>query len=133
MRVAFRCPRVGARPALLAVFAVAACHRTNPFEVEGSPSRTFSITVGEELTIDIGGAGPGFAVPPTLIGSTVEFLNETSPPSKIVSPGGELEQYHFKGLSAGRTIIMFVNPVLPTIADTVTVQAPFQFPGSERL
>lgn len=117
MRVTF--PRPPLRLALLAVFAAEACH-PSPFEVRGAPSRSFSIKVGEELTISIGGVGPNYADPPAITGSSLEYLNMTNPPGTVPNPGGAVQLYHFKGVANGQAIVLFQGP--NDVVDTVLVR-----------
>ena len=107
--------------ALLAVVLTNACHAT-PFEVPGAPSRSFSIAVGETMTIDIGGIGPPYANPPTITGLAIEFVDMTHPSTTVSNPGGVLQLYHFKGIASGQAIITFQNQISPSIVDTVNVR-----------
>ena len=107
---------------LVAALAIEACHGPSPVEVLGSPSNSFAIVMGEELTIEMGGVGPFFYVsPPTLSGSTLEFIGENAVPSTLNSPAGEPELFHFKGVARGQTVILFQGYAEPDIADTVIV------------
>ena len=108
--------------ALATTIVVAACHGATPFEVAGAPSRSFSVAVGENITISIGGVGPSYASPPTITGSAIQFLDMTNPPTTVVTPGGAVQLYHFKGVTSGQAIITFENQVFPIIVDTVTVR-----------
>lgn len=105
---------------------LAACSLTGPTEVRGSPSRSFTIAVSEDVIIQIGGVGPSYLSPPTITGSAIAFLEETSP-SGPVNPGGSVQLYHFKGVARGQAIVLFHNPagstsVLPDVVDTVVVR-----------
>ncbi len=108
--------------ALALAIVITACQSPSPFEVEGSPSRSFPVSVGENFSIDVGGAGPNFAVPPTLVGSTIEFLSEAPQPSNVVGPGGVVQQYQFKGIATGQTVVTFVDGEQRTIVDTIVVK-----------
>lgn len=113
----------------LSGLGLAACARSGPFEASGSPSRSFSIAVGEEMIIRIGGVGPSYASPPTITGSAIAFLEETNPPG-VATPGGALQLFHFKGVASGQAIVLFHNPanpagsgnVLADVIDTVVVR-----------
>jgi hypothetical protein len=117
---------VGTKPFLAIVVCVsglAADCSNNPFAVYGAPSRSLSIAVGQEMTIQMGTAGPGeYVSPPTLSGSAIEFLEVT--PSSVVEPGGVRQDFHFRGVTTGQTIIVFHNTesVHPDVADTVVVR-----------
>jgi hypothetical protein len=106
----------------LSGLGLAACARTGPFEASGSPSRSLSVAVGEEMIIQIGGVGPGYSSPPTITGSAIVFLEETYPPG-AATPGGVLQLFHFKG----QAIVLFHNPagsanIFPDVIDTVVVR-----------
>ena len=120
--------------ALVAASLVQACHSSSPLgiygtplEVYGAPAGTFSIAVGQELVIQMGTVGPGeYGSPPTLNGSTIAFLGETSPPGVPV-PSGVRQIFHFMGVAGGRTIITFQNTDPdktrhPDVSDTVVVR-----------
>ena len=108
---------------LVVVIALDACHGRSPFEVSGAPSRSISITVGEEMTISIGGVGPSYDNPPAITGSALVFLNMTNPPTTVITPAGAVQLYHFKGVASGQAIILFQNPAgLPEVIDTVIVR-----------
>jgi len=111
----------------------AACNRggpfeanDGPFEANGAPSRSFSIAVGEEIIIQIGGIGPSYSIPPAITGSAIAFLDVTNPPG-VATPGGALQLFHFKGVASGQAIVLFHNPagsatILPDVIDTVVVR-----------
>jgi hypothetical protein len=104
----------------------AACNRGGPFEANGAPSRSFSIAVGEEIIIQIGGIGPSYSSPPAITGSAIAFLEVTNPPG-VATPGGALQLFHFKGVASGQAIVLFHNPagsatILPDVIDTVVVR-----------
>src|ERR1017187_9836126 len=120
MRVAFHCRPLRLALALLAACAIEACHGPSPFEVSGAPSRSFSINVGEQITISIGGVGPSYADPPAITGSALAYLNMTNPPTTVVNPGGAVQLYHFKGVANGQAIILFQGPNV--VVDTVLVR-----------
>ena len=108
---------------LVAAFLVEACHGRGPLEVYGTPPGTFSIAVGQEIAIQMGTVGPGeYVSPPTLSGSTIEFLEVTL---GAPVPAGPRQIFHFKGIASGQTIILFHNtsPDLhPDVSDTVVVR-----------
>lgn len=120
MHVSFRRPSPRVALPLVAAFALDSCLGATPFEVAGAPSRSFSVPVGEEVTISIGGVGPSYASPPTITGSAIEFLNMTNPPTTVVNPGGAVQLYHFKGIASGQAIILFQGP--DDVIDTVVVR-----------
>ena len=110
--------------ALLAAFATEACHRPGPLEASASSS---SIAVGQEIDFNMQTIGAGsYAVPPTLAGSAIEFLEVTS---GGINPGGSDQVFHFKGVASGITVITFEqignhafsSPNINVI-DTVTVR-----------
>ncbi len=120
--------------AVAAALLVQACRGSSPLgiygtplEVYGAPAGTFSIAVGQELAIQMGTVGPGeYVSPPTLNGSTIAFLGETSPPGVPV-PAGARQIFHFMGISGGQTIIRFQNTDPdkthhPDVSDTVVVR-----------
>ena len=93
----------------LVTAALVSCNDGGPFEVAGWPSHTISIALGASLDIDIGTAGPGsYYSPPAIVGPAVEFLSAGhfgttgGPP-----PGGDPQQFHFRGIGRGRSIITF--------------------------
>lgn len=109
----------------LAVAVAAACHGSNPFEVMGPSTGTVSIRVGEEIDFHLQNFGPGvFVVPPTLSGSALEFLEETTPCCPV--PAGITQLFHFKGVASGTAIITFRDtggdtPSPVVVVDTVIV------------
>lgn len=113
-------------PATAAVLAVA-CSSPTPFEVNGIPARSFSLSVGGQLDIQLQVIGPGeYDSPPTLIGATLQFLG-ASVADGIAVPAGVKQAFHFKGIAAGQTIIVFHSPetsgiVRADIIDTVNVR-----------
>jgi hypothetical protein len=132
MRAAVQCLPVRLTLALLAAGAATGCHvfepSPNPVEVNGVVSTTFSVMVGGEVDVYFQTIGPGsYAVPPTLSGSTIEFL-EVTPGEN--DPGGVTQLFHFKGVATGMTVITFQHtcectPALTSssysVTDTVTV------------
>ena len=111
--------------ALAAALFVEACHGRSPLEVYGTPPGTFSIAVGQEIAIQMGTVGPGeYVSPPTLNGSTIEFLEVTL---GAPVPAGPRQIFHFKGSAGGQTIILFQNTNpdkthYPDVSDTVVVR-----------
>lgn len=106
---------------------VAGCNSATPFEVSGVPARSFSLSIGGEIGIQMATVGPGeYVSPPTLTGSALQFL-EVTPASGTVVPSGVQQVFHFKGVAVGQTIIVFhhTNPsgtVHPDVIDTVNVR-----------
>jgi hypothetical protein len=104
----------------------AACSSQTPFEVSGVPPSSFALAVGREIAIQMGTVGPGeYVSPPTLIGSSLQFLGVTTP--SFVPPSGVQQVFHFKGVTAGQTVIVFhnTNPsgiFHPDVIDTVNVR-----------
>jgi hypothetical protein len=102
------------------------CSKETPLEVSGMPAKSFAISVGKEIAIQVGTVGPGeFINPPTLTGSSLQFLEVTAP--AVVLPGGVRQIFHFKGVAAGQTVIVFHNtnpspPFHPDVVDTVNVR-----------
>jgi hypothetical protein len=107
-----------------AAFAVDACHGPSPFEVNGVVGTSSSIAVGQEIDIYMQNIGPGvYTVPPTLTGSALVFVEETTP--CCPDPGGIQQLFHFKGVVSGRTVITFQSTggfYPSTVIDTVTVR-----------
>jgi hypothetical protein len=109
---------------VFAVFVIGACRGPGPVEANSSSS---SISVGEEIDFNMQVVGPGsYAVPPTLTGSAIEFLEVTSGGE---NPGGADQVFHFKAVASGITVITFVEignntPGFPhnNVIDTVTVR-----------
>lgn len=107
------------------VLAVA-CSSRGPLEVWGLPAQSFSLSVGREIDIKMGTAGPGeYVSPPTLTGSSLQFLEVTTP--ALAVPSGAQQVFHFKGVTVGQTIIVFHNtnpPGIfhPDVIDTVNVR-----------
>ena len=124
MHIAFPKHSLRSALAVAAASALSACHGSAPFEVVGAPSRAFSIAVGEEMTISIGGFGPSYLSPPTISGSAVAFIDMTNPPTAVVTPGGAVQLYRFKGVASGRSVILFHRPdsILLDVIDTVNVR-----------
>jgi hypothetical protein len=111
---------------LLVVSVANACHERSPFEVYGPAAATFFIGIGQQIDIHMQTVGPGeFGSPPTLGGSTIAFLGVGPGP---IDPGGITQVFHFKGVTAGTTIITFQSidntPGFPqvNVVDTVTVR-----------
>jgi hypothetical protein len=104
---------------------VVACS-SSPLEVSGAPSGSFSVAVGQEITIQMGTVGSGeYVSPPTVRGSAIEFLGVTSP--NVIVPSGVQQIFHFKGVASGQAIVLFhnTNPpgiVHPDASDTVVVR-----------
>ncbi len=119
---------IGILPLLsvLAAFTTDACHGTgtSPFEVNGVVATSASIAVGQEIDIYMQNIGPGvYTVPPTLAGSAIEYLEETTPEPS--DPGGIQQLFHFKGVATGTTIITFQSTggfAPSTVVDTVNVR-----------
>ena len=122
-------PRSRLALAVLAASVFAACHGPSlggefppPVQVFGSPSQSFTIGVGQELIIEMGGVGPfSYVSPPTLSGSTIEFIRENALSSTINTPAGEPQLFHFRGAAPGQTIILFHGANEPDVVDTVFV------------
>ncbi len=106
-------------------FVLAVACSPGPLEVSGLPARSFSLSVGWEIDIKMGTVGPGeYVSPPTLNGSSLQFVEVTTP-SPV--PSGAQQLFHFKGVAAGQTIIVFhhTNPpgfFHPDVIDTVNVR-----------
>lgn len=113
-------------PVTAAVLALD-CSSSTPFEVNGYPARSFSLSVGGQIDIQLQTIGPGeYGSPPPLNGATLQFLGVTAPDG-IVTPAGVQQVFHFKGIAAGRTIILFHNADSsglphPDVIDTVIVR-----------
>ena len=109
--------------ALLGLAGLAAGCSNNPFAVYGAPSRSLSVIVGQEMTIQMGTVGPGeYMSPPTLSGSAIEFLEVTTPSG--AEPAGVRQDFHFRGVANGQTIVVFHNTESrnPDVVDTVVVR-----------
>jgi hypothetical protein len=127
MRVPFPCRPLRFSLTLFAAVTVAACNgdSSNPLEVNGAATaRSSSIAVGQEIDIYMQNIGPGvYTVPPTLSGSAIEYLTETTP--EPPDPGGVRQLFHFKGVASGTTIITFQSTggfAPSTVVDTVNVR-----------
>lgn len=126
MRLSFTFARFQLALAVLAIFAIEACHGPSPVEVYGAANARFSIVTGQEIDIRLQTIGPGsYSVPPTLTGSAIEYLEVT--PGGI-DPGGDNQVFHFRGIASGTTVVTFTNvcgcsPSRPpyNVIDTVTV------------
>ena len=83
-------------------------------------NRRLAIGVGQELRIDLGNVGPGvYGSPPEISSSALRFLDvDVIPP---FTPAGPLQQFRFKGVSAGLAIIRFERP-LPLNRGTMVVE-----------
>lgn len=92
-----------------------------PLEANGSPSRSFSVEVGQELELTLGTTGPGeYASPPDISSPAVRFLEMrvVGPPT----PGGARQRFRFKGMAPGVAVIVFHNAEQDrTVEDTVNV------------
>ena len=128
MRVPFRFSRLSLAVALSAAGA-GACNvfEPRPVEVNGETATSFSVAVGREIDLSMQTIGPGsYAVPPTLAGSAVAYLEVTM---RLQDPGGLTQVFHFRGVEPGTTVITFEQidnntPGFPhvNIVDTVTVR-----------
>jgi hypothetical protein len=93
-----------------------------PLEVRGTPARSFSISVGHELQLAMGGLTVAYVSPPALAGTSIAFVSVVCPGN---SPGGCTQLFTFKGVQAGQTIITFHSaytpPLTADVIDTVSV------------
>ena len=100
---------------------LAACG-DEPFAVNGLPSRSLFVDVGQELDITLGTAGPGqYDSLPTISSSAIRFLDMTFVGPFV--PAGPRQRFRFKAEAAGRAIISFQHSERsPSVTDTVEVR-----------
>ncbi len=112
------------RPRLLAgaLVILGGCHSERIVSVEGNPSRTLSLTVGQDLALTLHTLGPGqYASPPTISGTSVRFLADSVVPP--FTPGGPTQRFWFRGESPGQAVVSFHHTVRQTVVeDTVEVK-----------
>jgi hypothetical protein len=111
---------------IMAILSLASCSGDSPVEVSGQPAQTVAISIGEELGITLGTAGPGeYVTPPALQGESVTFMDMSYPDTR--QPGGISQLFRFRGVQSGQTIIQFHNTspagsIHPDVVDTVQVR-----------
>jgi hypothetical protein len=113
------------RLAWLTVVLVGACSSgTNPLiYVNGAPSSTLSLDIGQELLIRMGTVGPGeYVSPPVITGTALTFLDVSLPDVQV--PAGVTQVFRFKGVSRGQAVVVFHNTssVHADVSDTVVVR-----------
>ena len=108
-----RCLAIGAG------FLCAAC--SSPLEVNGAPSRTLSLAVGQEVDVRLQTIGPGqYASPPAISSSAMRFLavSFVGPPV----PAGPTQLFRFAAAAPGQAIVAFHHTGLdPEVDDTMNV------------
>ena len=99
---------------------LAACG-LEPLAVNGSPSRTLSLVVGQELDLTLQTIGPGeYESPPTLSSPSIRFLDVAFVTPTV--PAGPTQRFRFKAEAPGQTIILFLHSGSnPAVSDTVEV------------
>jgi len=121
MRIFARRKSQRRRRSVFIAVLLAACGE-EPFAVNGSPGRSLTVAVGQELDIILRTVGPGqYGSPPTISSSTIRFLDMT-----FVSPvpAGPTQLSRFKAEAAGQAIISFQHSESGTLViDTVEVRA----------
>ncbi len=106
-------------------FSSASCRSPtspSPFEVDGLPSRTLAVVVGQEIRVEVANIGPGaYVSPPTISSSAVRFLDVSL---CCTNPGGVDQVFRFVAAAPGLVTVAFQNtwPSLdPEIDDTMIV------------
>ena len=112
--------RASAHPSpVLGILLLVAC--SEPLSLDGIPSRTFSVRVGQELDLTLQTVGPGtYQSPPTISSSSLRFLDMTfvGPPV----PAGPTQRYRFKAEAPGHAVILFQHSGNNlAVSDTVEV------------
>jgi hypothetical protein len=93
-----------------------------PLEADGSPSRSLSIKVGQEIELDLHTSGPGeYASPPAVSSSSILFLDMRVVPPFL--PSGPTQRFRFKAVTPGVAVIIFQHTEgRPTVEDTIIVR-----------
>jgi len=107
-------------PGALAILAGCASDRV--VSVEGGPSRTLSLAVGQDLALTLHTLGPGqYASPPSISGASLRFLADSVVPP--FTPGGPTQRFWFRGEAPGRAVVTFHHTWQQTVVeDTVEVR-----------
>ena len=104
----------------VALIGVGGCG-TNPLAVNSDSSQTLSLEVGQELDLTVGTVGPGAYQSPTITGSSVAFLGDST--IGPYTPAGPRQLFRFKGVSVGQAIVVLIHSGnQPAISDTVLVR-----------
>ena len=104
----------------VALIGLGACS-VNPLAITSDSSQTLSLQAGQELDLTVWTIGPGAYESPAISGSAVAFLGASGVGPN--TPGGPRQLFRFRGVSAGRAIVVLLHSGSePTITDTVVVQ-----------
>lgn len=105
---------------------VAACGADEVVAASGAEGQPIEVSVGQELRITLGTVGPGrYASPPTLSSSALRFLDVADVGPNV--PSGVTQQFRFKAVGKGRTIVVFqhtggIERPERAVVDTVDVR-----------
>ena len=112
--------RRGLAGGLLGVVIVSGCHARGPFEAQGAPGRTWTLSSGQDLRITVSTVGPGeFVSPPSISGTAVVFVDVSYTGPAV--PSGVSQLFRFSAVRNGTSVITFHHSSSPpnTIADVV--------------
>ena len=100
---------------------ILACNSDDIVSANGTPERTFSLKMGQELELTLQSIGPGdYTSPPLISTASIKFLEVTliGPPV----PAGVTQRFRFSAVSPGEAVITFQHSGNnPTIQDTVDI------------
>ena len=105
----------------VAIFLLGACG-LEPLSVSGSPSRTLSVAVGQELNVALQTIGPGeYEVPPAISSPSLRFIDVALVTPHV--PAGPTQRFRFRAESRGQAIILFRHSGNNSaVSDTVEVR-----------
>jgi hypothetical protein len=107
------------------ILLFAACAAEIVSVASDSGSRTIPVSVGQELRVTLGNVGPAeYESPPQISSPALTFLDvQVIPP---FTPGGPTQQFRFRAVARGQSIIHFRrllgDAVVYTVEDTVEVR-----------
>jgi len=107
---------------LVAIPLLAACSSDRLVSTYGSPNRTLTVAVGQQLDVTLQTVGPGeYATPPTVSSAALSFLGDSLVGPPI--PAGPTQLFRFRAEQAGRAVLTFRHTGNdPTVVDTVLVR-----------
>lgn len=108
-------------PMIAAISFLMACGADTVVSVNGTPTRTLSLAVGQELDLTLQTIGPGqYASPPIVSSAAVRFLEASFVGPAI--PAGPTQRFRFRAEAPGQAVITFEHTGQnPVVQDTVVV------------
>ena len=105
---------------LMLAGGMAAC-TLDPLAVDGAPSKTMRVALGQELQITLVTVGPGhYDSLPLISSQALRYLDMTY--VEPFTPGGPRQLYRFETVGRGEAVIRFQHTAdNPDVSDTVEV------------